>query len=139
MKTLDEVIKAMEYCENHTCGEECGEKCPYQNEGFCYEEDALHYLKEYKDYQDTMCALPDYYDWVHSADNPALTWEQLKQMEGKPVWVEFLRDGESFDEEWIIVKDINEVCMADTQGFGYTIDDYNADKGWQAYRKEKYE
>lgn len=44
MKTIDEVIKAMEYCKNHSWCEEC----PYRDDDICYGDDALHYLKEYQ-------------------------------------------------------------------------------------------
>ena len=53
MKTLDEVIKAMEICwEKGTCSREC----PYMMEepscGLRRELDALHYLKELRDMTD---------------------------------------------------------------------------------------
>ena len=138
MKTLDEVIEIMTACIKFDA--DCSE-CPVLTS--CtgrpwrlFDEDALTYLKEYRDYQKQAETVIKS-DYVPDVENKPLTWDELKQMEGKPVWVEFLRDGESFDEEWIIVKDINDVCMADTQGFAYAIDDYNADKGWQAYRKER--
>ena len=69
--------------------------------------------------------------------NPPLTWDELQKMKGKPVWVEFLRDGESYDAEWIIIQDINDECMGDTQRFAYQKLDYS--KLWQAYRKERHE
>ena len=49
MKTLDEVIKALEICSQMDA--ECC-KCPYKStaKGWCEEKDrdALHYLKEYR-------------------------------------------------------------------------------------------
>lgn len=69
MKTLDEVIKAHEFCVNASITGAVCEECPAFAKPDCeIREDALHYLKEYKDYTDTMCALPDYYEWVHSAE-----------------------------------------------------------------------
>ena len=124
MKTLDEVIIGIK--------EQMGLGDPILI-------DALHYLKEYKDYQDTMCALPDYYDWVHSADNPPLTWEQLKQMEGKPVWVEM--DG--YKPNWGIVMNQDErngmllLCGYDEAAIRIEINEEGEGKGWQAYRKER--
>lgn len=47
MKTLDEVIKALEWCtepDQSVCS-----ACPYADDDKCYEKDALHYLKEYKE------------------------------------------------------------------------------------------
>ena len=49
MKTLDEVIKANECCNNDNRCEEC----PYNGLGVCALErqlDALHYLKEYREH-----------------------------------------------------------------------------------------
>ena len=48
VKTLDEVIKAIEYCiNNNGCME-----CPYSNNDAngCYGNDALHYLKKYHEH-----------------------------------------------------------------------------------------
>ena len=90
MRTLDEVIKAFELCipTKIRCLE-----CPYHENG-CPDDrkkDALHYLKH----------LQEYYNMSreHHEPNPALTLEQLKQMEGKPVWVEI--DG--YNGYWTIV------------------------------------
>lgn len=49
MKTLDEVIKALEICSTHL---RCMDGCPYyRNECPLYEmeKDALHYLQEYRE------------------------------------------------------------------------------------------
>lgn len=51
MKTLDEVIKANECCDDGDLDSRC-EDCPYSGIGACLLErktDALHYLKEYRD------------------------------------------------------------------------------------------
>ena len=48
MKTLDEVIKALELC---TSNKHCQDECPYAPEEcptYAMEKDALHYLKEYQ-------------------------------------------------------------------------------------------
>ena len=51
MKTIDEIIKGMECCEDYD-NAEC-EKCPYASLGImcCSEKnaDVLHYLKEYQE------------------------------------------------------------------------------------------
>ena len=116
MKTLDEVIAELE------------------DEGLFA--DALYYLKH----------LQEYYNMSreHHEPNPALTWEQLKQMEGKPVWVEeqyalskdwhgawhivdMLHDGEFWDEEE------KELLTTDEDRFRKD----GLGKTWQAYRKER--
>ena len=123
MKTLDEVIKAFEYT--------------YENDpvAWTYGVDALHYLKEYRD-------LKEMTDWHEEMENirnnltnllmnPPLTWDELKQMEGKPVWVEY----EGYKPMWDIVDKIIDKrtietykCMLHDEGIGIH---------WQAYRKER--
>lgn len=87
MKTLDEVIKALDVCST---GKGC-ENCPYavyDEDGF--EEylecgkmnvDALYYLKTYKDDKDDLTALRAY--WKEQHENNALTWDELKRESGK--------------------------------------------------------
>ena len=133
--------------------------------------DALHYLEEYKNKQNvgtmmfalhntnkTVCddcwlskemAREDFkqiYKKYIEEENPSLTWDELKQMEGKPVWVEYLKpvwvelDGAIYDAEWCIVKDINDDVMLDTEGYGYGRANKYGDGfgvGWKAYRKER--
>ena len=126
MKTLDEVIKAFEQCNDkcYECAYHLGNSCIIKRNS-----DALHYLKAYKDDKDDLTALRAF--WKEQQANPALTWEELKQMEGKPVWVEY--DG--YKPMWDIVdKIINERtietynCMLHNEGIGIY---------WQAYRKER--
>lgn len=127
MKTLDEVIIGIK--------EQMGLGDPILI-------DALHYLKEYKDYQDTMCALPDYYEWIHSADNPPLTWDELRQMEGKPVWIYEPYNGE-WHGNWAVICSVGEYDFNDDPYMSMTDDSFYLKSGcgtrWQAYRKEKYE
>lgn len=113
MKSLDEVIKANECCDHGEPDSRC-EDCPYKGIGACCakrESDALYYLKMYrsdmqmysenqkywedelklkiKDFGD---AKERYIKRLKELDigtlNEPLTWDELKQMEGKPVWVE---------------------------------------------------
>ena len=141
-KTLDEIIDDFEKacdlerrCEGCSgcLGQEAG--CP--NDGAASVPDALHYLKEYKKYNDTMCALPDYYEWVHSADNPPLTWSELKQMFHRPVWIET-----TAKKGWNIIVSIDstDIQVIHTAHRGPKQSVFRkADLGktWQAYRKER--
>ena len=108
--------------------------------------DALHYLKELRnkemfynqsidhmllminEHEDRVCAY-----LAEMRKNDPLTWDELKQMEGKPVWVE-----NKFYKKWLIAYQINENdIIFDGNGF-YTqafVIDYG--KSWQAYRKER--
>lgn len=137
MKTLNEVI--------------------YHMENLAYSpltDDALHYLKEYRDYSKVVDERyaeiekkqSDAYFMLVNAmaeleRNDPLTWDELKQMEGKPVWVEI----ENNDPVWAIpmgistLGDNERMCMVGAEG-GHAIhvevakDSVN---GWQAYRKER--
>ena len=136
MKTLDEVIKGMEHCHEDMCIE-----CPYQFEPKdfdcitqCQYTDALHYLKEYRTLQcGYVKAMADL------EDNPALSWDELKGMEGKPVWVEAesLSVGVSpYWNDWYIIKSFsNDEFMYCNDGFKWAKETQG--RLWQAYRKER--
>lgn len=128
MKTLSEVIKALEICDE-TVTANCP-NCPYDLDcenvpGEDLRADALHYLKAFRDAKDALDAerektIEAYCQWKDArekleaqtsqmmwvdkhfqfeiSDNPPLDWETLKQMEGNPVWVEYNRHLNS--KEW---------------------------------------
>lgn len=121
MKTLDEVVFEAPYSPTP------------------WESDALFYLQEYQRYQNTpSCnghmALVDYFE--ESQKNDPLTWDELTQMEGKPVWVELLKGKW---KGWDVIGGFDEddfgVAMVTVRGDDY----YKADLGktWQAYKKER--
>jgi len=150
MRTLDEVIKAFEWCLNDD-NDECDE-CPYntEHETDCHERnvDALHYLKEYRTTQTAYIkAMADI------EDNPPLTWDELRQMEGKPVWIEeywmpsedeegITEDSEPDTEKYwaimymglhkilVVNEDINQHLYACDMG-------NDTAHQWRAYRKER--
>lgn len=133
MKTLDEVIKALEYCGDGNSNTCIG--CPYADvdgEAACFDhdrEDALQYLREYQRLQIAFLkALADL------EDNPPLTWDELKGMEGKPVWVEHrlfkgwrLIGWQANDHMMNLVGPYSEQLPLFADGCG---------SDWQAYRKE---
>ena len=142
MKTLDEVIKAYEVC--HASVLSC-EGCPYDNgeryrDSDCYIADALHYLMEYRDKHDEMLKMEEALGYCEMADNRPLTWEELRGMEGKPVWVELphsyrkawgLNDGmftDAYGNDCITVKVLHDLWHLQQKQMGET---------WQAYRKER--
>ena len=107
MKTLDEVIF----------------EAPYSLTP--WEADALNYLKEYQGYligKEINEAFDEAFTEIY---NPPLTWDELEQMEGKPVWIEgpCITGG----PHWIIVGP-SHLYNEKITGYG---------KAWQAYRKEK--
>ena len=140
MKTLDEVIKGMEHCHEDNCME-----CPYQFEPKdfdcitqCQYTDALHYLKEYKANQEDpdgdhqqlekcRALLQDFYR------NDPLSWDELKSMEGKPVWIEQTITKKVYSG-WVIAKAVTEDYL-NTQERLFWQRDF--DKTWRAYRHER--
>lgn len=134
MKTLDEVI---ELCEKALW-------CAYlpKDDTTTTAGLALHYLREYREMKEHLACLDAVA--LHGEDtqivnNPPLTWDELKQMEGKPVWVEdyFQNDVKT----WCIVERIvkDEDCEYVILDGIYFPKDYLGKKidGWQAYRKER--
>lgn len=162
MKTIDEVIKAFEWCINND-SYECDE-CPYdKEEEGCHHRnlDALHYLKEYRVVTD-IChkhgiasvwgqVLPDpeKTDWDkklnfdNAYDNDPLDWETLKQMEGKPVWIEWISGCGKGSKKWVLSHGCDDLMMVFTAldvakvGYDGHLRQISLGKTWQAYRKER--
>ena len=139
MRTLDEVINIFEKacdlerrCENCSGCMSQENGCP--NDGANAVPDALHYLKEYR-------KLEMAYVKVLSdiEDNPPLTWDELKTMEGKPVWIdaESLSVGVSpyWKDCYIIKSFSNDEFMYCNDGFEWAKEMQG--RMWQAYRKER--
>ena len=137
MKTLDEVIEELQYWD--TCHEY--PECFYDDE---VTRDALHYLKEYQRYQNTpsrngYMALVDYFE--ESQKNEPLTWDELKKMKGKPVWIEDHNDDDEPYNRWYIVERFikeqdDEYALLNDLYFSRKYFNDKTD-GWQAYRKER--
>lgn len=150
MKTLDEVINALEIC-----GHDESPKCPYfDTEHWCccedhmrsispLKDDALHYLKEYQwqmtnpdgDHQQLLkcqALLQDFYR------NEPLTWDELCSRNGMPVWIE-----DSFDNgEWYIIECFtasNRFVAHDRWGDTTLFNKKEMDDVWKAYRREHHE
>lgn len=146
MPTLDEVIKAMENCYGSDA--ECCDKCSYTMEVTGHgvicrkcdlEDDALHYLKEF---QGLSKMWNDKLD--KEQENPPLTWDELKAMEGKPVWVEFLNydlwtDPEHHtDGSWWVVGEVRKDDIIIAQYLDEAeLCEEDLGEVWQAYRKER--
>ena len=126
MKTLDEVIKANECCDHGEPDSRC-EDCPYNGIGACCAEretDALQWLKGYRAHIE-LDKLRDKCE----AENDPLTWDELRQMEGKPVWVEPCK-------EWMLITEIEtepHIWLLSLDGMDYDMSLHE----WQAYRKER--
>ena len=139
MKTLDEVITGM--TELILSGKTADVKSTVR--------DAFHYLKEYRTEQKILSDRKEHYEyWEHKyyaelEKNDPLTWDELKTMEGKPVWVE----GKTV-KHWAVITGI----YYDDLNEGYLLETYYSEKQgsntsrrkrstlgntWQAYRKEQ--
>ena len=138
-ETLDEAIKALVFCSEGLC-----EYCPFNKEDRNLCEDAkcavaLGYLKEYKkNCEDLINATKDLkkqYILNNLTNNRTLlTWDELKTMEGKPVWVE----AEPING-WVIVE-IRDSFMKGREyiKFGLLeLSNKDLGKTWKVYRKER--
>ena len=135
MKSFDEVIKALSICGRHS---NC-EGCPYENVSYSTEigntcKDIMHY--------DALYYMQDRIDECQEA-NPPLTWDELRTMEGKPVWVEVLSDEIDLSSRWMLVAretKAHSLPLAYTDDIGHWIFGHEDKLGkiWQAYRKERF-
>jgi len=74
--------------------------------------------------------------------NEPLTWNELKEMIGKPVWVEVLSDEIDLSSRWMLVAretKAHSLPLAYTDDIGHWIFGHEDKLGktWQAYRKEQ--
>ena len=96
-KTLDDVIKALAFCQKGLCDEECPYWYEEKNRLLCQEVKCIHaqyYLEEYKKICNTLLI-----NVTNLLNNKPLTWEELKQMRDKPVWIQ-----EGDHGYWIIIE-----------------------------------
>ena len=121
MKTLDEVIYTAPYV------------------GTEWTNDALYYLKEYQGYLIGKEISETFDEAFTEMYNPPLTWDELKTMEGKPVWVEFLNDEGNWNGEWCLVESSdNLMCeILRCQKNWWGLRKITLGKTWQAYQREK--
>ena len=129
MKTLDEVISTMKYEATYNSGEARD-----------YDADALYYLKDMKNLAEDYDILYNKYwrEYNQQQANPALTWDELRTMEGKPIWIEFLNDEGEWNGEWCLVESSNnilcEILRCKMSWWGLRT--ITLGKTWKAYRKE---
>lgn len=136
MKTLDEVIEANECCDHGEPDSRC-EDCPYNGIGSCClerESDALHYLKLLKAHCDRVQNQIEDLREEYRPNEP-LSWDELKGMEGKPVWVEAL-----LYKQWAVIAYVGSDHIRFEGANLYAPESrvyMGDDNGWQAYRKER--
>ena len=121
------------------------------------EKQMLHYLKEYRNKEmfynqsvDHMVLMMNEHEdrvamyLAEMHKNNPLTWSELKQMEGKPIWLEYnfqIGDKEFRDKSkrWCIIGEFKpwhdtEITITEN---GFVLSKNEQVKCWQAYRKER--
>lgn len=129
MKKIDEVIELFD----NGCIRPCVE-CPCYGMKECQEQLAAesYYLHEYQKIEE------------EHAENIPLTWEELKQMEGEPVWIELLNHdiwedpSHRVDSEWWVIGEVrkDDIILA-TYLDEMELCEEDIDVLWKAYRKER--
>lgn len=119
--TLEETIQWMEEC--------IFEGAVWNEDFWSNYTEALHYLKQFRKIVEL--------DEGESAEvtqvsiitkpNLPLTWDELKQMDGKPIWIS--------DFGWDIADGVGDDTL--NTAFGISYKRVNMNTEWQAYRKEK--
>jgi len=102
-----------------------------QTEDWNIRDAAIAYLKGYRE------ILPEYAQMKLDAVNDPLSWNELKSMEGFPVWVEY---GTFSDSGWALISEISEQgCIEFLLPWGLRLVMHKdaIGKTWQAYRKER--
>ena len=100
-----------------------------QTEDWNIRDAAIAYLKGYRE------ILPEYAQMKLDAVNDPLTWDELKTMEGKPVWVEAL-----LYKQWVVIGYVgeNHILFEGVKLYAPESRKYMGEEdGWQAYRKER--
>lgn len=159
MRTLDEVIKALGYCLKSDQMGNCNGDCPYIHccdpESNIVKKDALYFLKEYRSEKGHWEAdRKGYEDWIERykdarekhqqtvimlKQNPPLSWAELREMEGKPVWIEAEWEyNKGIDKGWDVVYHFVDVIKGEAMliSRGLLMKN-NIHHTWQAYRKER--
>ena len=135
MRTLSEVIDAVENCSCLTEPIKGCDQCPYYGEcnrdGDPYRDDALHYLKAYKDDRNDLTALRAY--WAEQQENNPLTMEYFsKLIDTEPIWCEELG-------EWYLFLAYddgeNEIQLMSDKGDIETFDEEDLEK-YPLYRRK---
>ena len=137
MKTLDEVIDEAPYTQT-----------PWEADAFLYlkmyRSDKIQWEADRKLLADNQEQVAEtrqkYIDKLVELEigtmNDPLTWDELKLMKGKPVWIELLENGW---KGWDVIAGFDEDDFGVAMVTVHNDDYYKLDLGkrWQAYRKER--
>ena len=101
-------------------------------------DDALYYLREYHDnYGNLIASMNHHLRKIKELEqNDPLSWEELCEMEGEPIWVE-QHHGDT--KGWLLILRKCDDVVTCTTKHGNSFYLYKANYGekWQAYRKER--
>ena len=128
MKTLDQTIEALSAFYN-------GLEIPEGEEPLL--QCALHWLKIYRSERTHLIEL--HQDLVKENDNDPLTWEQLQQLEGKPVWIEYDDHKAGRRRTYFKCWEVADACFEEVFLVRSNWSYKRIEQGdvWQAYRKER--
>ena len=146
-KRLEDVIEAMEHCMKPMPESLCS-SCPTgEKADKCgVYAAALQFLKIFQQSKDELHALiEDYRKEIQTKEdqrNPALTWDELTELSGCPVWV---KADHAFIQYtgWVLADQIDDSCNC--RGMIFTCPDRSEfflmedfiGTTWSAYRKER--
>lgn len=138
MKTLDEVIETAPYIGTEWTNDALYYLKEYRSEKAMWESDRkgyLNWIEQYKEAREKHQQAV-----IELKKNPPLTWDELKQMRGKPVWIEEI--GQKYSSpHWEIHNGIEDAYDGDEilylQPFFETETKNSLGKTWNAYRKER--
>ena len=147
MKTLDEVIEIASDWTNgfdemsiekqmlHYLKEYRSDKALYEADRKNWEDDLSQKLRFFDEARNKLIAKYKELD-IGTLNNP-LTWDELRTMEGKPVWVEFLND-DPWSNSWWVVGEVrkDDIIIAHYLDEAELCED-DLGELWQAYRKER--
>lgn len=147
MKTLEEVINIMEGVGLIDWGADALYYLKmYRSDMQMYAENQKHWedelMQKIKDFGD---AKERFVKRLKELDigtlNEPLTWEQLKTMEGKPVWIEWISGTWKGSHKWVLIGKSADVMLAFAsldvaQAYTGYLREMGLGKSWQAYRKE---
>jgi hypothetical protein len=123
--TLEETVQWMERC--------ISEGADWNEDFWSNYVDALNYLKEF---QGLLNMWNDKLDKEQA--NQPLTWDELKTMEDKPVWIEYGSDEDTALKRWCLVQIVlDEYISLATTAIFFRAEKSKQGKTWQAYRKER--
>lgn len=103
---------------------------------------AVAALRAYAATTDNAELAADIINWVGAEPNEPLTMEQLREMDGQPVWVTSARERGNIPSRWVLFAGVSKskrnsdvFVFATTGGIAQGYEAVNYGKTWNAYRR----